>query len=196
MHHLYVKRNAYYLYSRTSRRVPGKKYPQPVDTYIGVITKVLLELCPQGWKEPLGDEWKDVLTAIILKWSPESSLLWEHEPKEANEFHVSVSNNSYCWRTFHLTGQKEPLHPLWRYHHLRPLRRNEKGRIALQLQTQKQFGINKKICLQSASVRHNKGTSRLGVWQRMIDHFCADHGMISKYVFEMADSFYSYFSKV
>lgn len=31
--------------------------------------------------------------------------------------------------------------------------------------------------------------------QRMIDHFCADHGMISKYVFEMADSFYSYFSK-
>ena len=30
--------NSYYLYKRTSRRVPGKKYPQPVDTYIGVIT--------------------------------------------------------------------------------------------------------------------------------------------------------------
>ena len=35
-----VKRKGekYYLYKRTSRRVPGKKYPQPVDTYIGVIT--------------------------------------------------------------------------------------------------------------------------------------------------------------
>lgn len=28
----------YYLYKHTSKRVPGKKYPQPVDTYIGVIT--------------------------------------------------------------------------------------------------------------------------------------------------------------
>ena len=32
------KGDTYYLYKRTSRRVPGKKYPQPVDTYIGVIT--------------------------------------------------------------------------------------------------------------------------------------------------------------
>ncbi len=32
------KRDTYYLYKRTSRRVPGKKYPQPVDTYIGIIT--------------------------------------------------------------------------------------------------------------------------------------------------------------
>ncbi len=30
--------NTYYLYKRTSKRVPGKKYPQPVDTYIGIIT--------------------------------------------------------------------------------------------------------------------------------------------------------------
>ena len=28
--------DSYYLYKRTSRRVKGKKYPQPVDTYIGV----------------------------------------------------------------------------------------------------------------------------------------------------------------
>ncbi len=26
------KGEKYYLYKRTSRRVPGKKYPQPVDT--------------------------------------------------------------------------------------------------------------------------------------------------------------------
>ena len=32
------KGDAYYLYKRTSKRVPGKKYPQPVDTYIGIIT--------------------------------------------------------------------------------------------------------------------------------------------------------------
>ena len=25
--------NTYYLYKRTSKRIPGKKYPQPVDTY-------------------------------------------------------------------------------------------------------------------------------------------------------------------
>lgn len=32
------KGDSYYLYKRTSKRVPGKKYPQPVDTYIGIIT--------------------------------------------------------------------------------------------------------------------------------------------------------------
>ena len=36
-----VKRvgNEYYLYRATSKRVPGMKYPQPVETYIGRITK-------------------------------------------------------------------------------------------------------------------------------------------------------------
>jgi hypothetical protein len=35
-----VKRvgNEYYLYRSTSKRVPGKKYPQPVEEYIGIIT--------------------------------------------------------------------------------------------------------------------------------------------------------------
>lgn len=31
--------NEYYLYRATSKRVPGKKYPQPVQDYIGTITK-------------------------------------------------------------------------------------------------------------------------------------------------------------
>jgi len=31
--------NEYYLYRSTSKRVPGKKYPQPVQEYIGTITK-------------------------------------------------------------------------------------------------------------------------------------------------------------
>ena len=80
------KGDAYYLYKRTSKRVPGKKYPQPVDTYIGIITpdgvvesdkkkisltdievweygfsKAILDLCPEGWKKPLGDDWEDIL---------------------------------------------------------------------------------------------------------------------------------------
>ena len=31
--------NEYYLYHSTSKRVPGKKYPQPVQEYIGIITR-------------------------------------------------------------------------------------------------------------------------------------------------------------
>ena len=31
--------NEYYLYHSTSKRVPGKKYPQPVQEYIGTITR-------------------------------------------------------------------------------------------------------------------------------------------------------------
>ena len=94
-----MKGGAYYLYKRTSKRVPGKKYPQPVDTYVGIITpegvvktnkkkvtltdvevyeygfsKAILELCPQGWKKPLGDDWFEVLKIILRKKSPESYL--------------------------------------------------------------------------------------------------------------------------
>ena len=78
--------NTYYLYKRTSKRVPGKKHPQPVDTYIGIITpegviesrkkklaltdvevkeygfsQALWQLCPESWKKPLGDDWEEVL---------------------------------------------------------------------------------------------------------------------------------------
>ena len=93
------KGDSYYLYKRTSRRVKGKKYPQPVDTYIGVITpegviqsnkrkvsltdaevweygfsKAVRELCPDDWKKPLGDDWQDVLSIILLKQSPTSYI--------------------------------------------------------------------------------------------------------------------------
>lgn len=93
------KGDSYYLYKRTSKRVPGKKYPQPVDTYLGLITpegvvrsnkkkvtltdievweygfsKAISDLCPEGWKKPLGDEWEDILKLIICDWSPNSYL--------------------------------------------------------------------------------------------------------------------------
>ena len=96
------KGNAYYLYSRTSVRVPGKKYPQPVDTYIGIITpeglvetnkkkvsltdievweygfsKAITSLCPEGWKAPLGDDWEDVLKILVCSWSANSYLKME-----------------------------------------------------------------------------------------------------------------------
>ena len=106
------KGDAYYLYKRTSRRVPGKKYPQPVDTYVGLITpdgvvysdkkKVTLsnievreygfsqavwELCPKDWKAPLGDDWEDVLSIILVKHSPESYLRDRPDLKSEADFH-------------------------------------------------------------------------------------------------------------
>lgn len=103
--------DTYYLYKRTSRRVKGKKYPQPVDTYIGVITpggvipsskrkvtltdaevweygfsKALWELCPEGWKKPLGDDWEDVLSIIIVKNSPASYIKRERQVKKESDF--------------------------------------------------------------------------------------------------------------
>lgn len=106
------KGDTYYLYKRTSRRVPGKKYPQPVDTYIGVITpdgvvesgrkkislagievkeygfsRTVWQLCPEGWKKPLGDDWEDILSIIIRKWSPETYLVKERTMKEESDFH-------------------------------------------------------------------------------------------------------------
>lgn len=107
------KGEKYYLYKRTSRRVPGKKYPQPVDTYIGVITpegviksdkkKVRLTdasvkefgfsraveiLCPQSWKEPLGKDWREVLDFIILKESAESYISAERETVKELDPHI------------------------------------------------------------------------------------------------------------
>lgn len=104
--------DTYYLYKRTSKRVAGKKYPQPVDTYLGVITpegviysdkkkvslsdaevyeygfsKAVWDLCPKTWKKPLGEEWEDILKIIISKWSPESYLVKGHTLRGEEEFH-------------------------------------------------------------------------------------------------------------
>ena len=106
------KGDTYYLYKRTSKRVPGKKYPQPVDTYIGIITpegviksekkkvsmegievreygfsKTIWQLCPEGWKKPLGNDWEDVLSIILWKWSPETYLSKERRLKTEQDFH-------------------------------------------------------------------------------------------------------------
>ncbi len=110
------KGDTYYLYKRTSKRVPGKKYPQPVDTYIGIITpegvikskkkkvslggievkeygfsRAVWQLCPEGWKKPLGDDWEDVLSIILWKWSPETYLLKEKVLKTEQDFHYQFN---------------------------------------------------------------------------------------------------------
>ncbi|GAA6410297.1 hypothetical protein K040078D81_44140 [Blautia hominis] len=110
------KGDTYYLYQRTSRRVPGKKYPQPVDTYIGIITpegviksekkkislggievreygfsRAVWQLCPEGFKKPLGNDWEDVLSILIWKWSPETYLIKEGRVKAEQDFHYQFN---------------------------------------------------------------------------------------------------------
>lgn len=105
------KGESYYLYKRTSRRVEGKKYPQPVDTYVGIITpegvvrtnrkrveltdiavyeygysKAVWELCPEGWKKPLGEDWEEVLKIILAKESPETYLCMERPARDEGDY--------------------------------------------------------------------------------------------------------------
>ena len=105
----------YYLYKHTSKRVPGKKNPIPVDTYLGKITpegiirsdqkkinvntgdvivrefgysRTVELICPIGWKEPLEDCWPEVLDYIILKDSPESYIQDERQVVEKIDEHI------------------------------------------------------------------------------------------------------------
>lgn len=109
--------NNYYLYQHTSKRVPGKKYPVPVDTYIGKITPNGIEksgskkvsakdtevtvkeygfsrtvelLCPAGWKEPLGKDWRKVLDFIIVHESPESYIAQIREIPVSLDAHIQL----------------------------------------------------------------------------------------------------------
>lgn len=109
--------NNYYLYKHSSKRVPGKKYPVPSDTYIGKITPEGIEksgskkvdtkdaevtvkeygfsrsvelLCPAGWKEPLGKEWQEVLDFIIVRESPESYITQIRKVPESLDPHVQL----------------------------------------------------------------------------------------------------------
>lgn len=109
--------NNYYLYKHSSKRVPGKKNPVPVDTYIGKITpdgieksnskKVVVNetevvvkeygfsksvetLCPAGWKAPLGEKWREVLDFIIVRESPESYIPQVREVPARLDPHIQL----------------------------------------------------------------------------------------------------------
>ena len=111
--------NTYYLYKRTSKRVAGKKYPQPIDTYIGVITpdgiierkrqrlattsikvkeygfsKAVWDSCPDDWKKAVGEGWEDKLACMIRNASPESYLCEEMDVKEEEELSFSVASQA------------------------------------------------------------------------------------------------------
>lgn len=111
--------NTYYLYKRTSKRVPGKKYPQPVDTYIGIITpdgvierkrqqlattsikvkefgysKAVWDSCPDDWKKAVGVGWEDKLACMIMKSSPESYLCVGRDIRSEEELCFSVSSQA------------------------------------------------------------------------------------------------------
>lgn len=125
------KGDKYYLYKRTSRRVPGKQYPQAVDKYIGVITPegviesdkkkistsdvevyeygfshAIWQLCPREWKMPLGEDWEDVLKLIILKASPQSYMRQEKPSRSEKEMHhqMAAQMASLSRRLFKETG--------------------------------------------------------------------------------------------
>lgn len=108
--------NNYYLYERTSKRVQGKKNPQPDYTYVGVITpngldktnrqkvnvqgcvvkefgytQAMLMLCPESWKKNNKAESEDLLKTIIVKRSPESYLTLDFTPKVEEDFVCSYS---------------------------------------------------------------------------------------------------------
>ena len=116
--------DAYYLYKRTSRRVPGKKYPQSIDTYIGIIkpdgvvrtqknkvtlsnievweygySKEIWELCPQSWKDAVGDEWENVLKTLMLNWSPQTYLENGYIAKASKHSIVPLEHRQVCYRT-------------------------------------------------------------------------------------------------
>lgn len=109
--------NNYYLYKHSSKRVPGKKNPVPVDTYIGKITpdgieksnskkvavnetevivkeygfsKSVETLCPASWKEPLGENWREVLDFIIVRESPESYISHVREVPAQLDPHIQL----------------------------------------------------------------------------------------------------------
>lgn len=106
---------SYYLYSNTSKYVKGKKYPQPIQHFIGVITKegvvethkkkvslsdievyeygftfCLLNLCDEKWKKNLKDEWYDVLCNIIISYSDNSHILHDSTFFDASLLHHNI----------------------------------------------------------------------------------------------------------
>lgn len=109
--------NSYYLYKSTSKRVPGKKYPQPVQTFIGTITKeglqkakvrkiatetvrvyeygfsyTLSQIIPTKFRKDVHDEEKAnaLFLNIIQSFSPDSYLLRGVTLPTMEELHLSL----------------------------------------------------------------------------------------------------------
>jgi hypothetical protein len=110
--------NEYYLYHATSKRVPGKKYPQPVEEYIGIITKegvirtnvrkistdkvrvyeygisyVLQTLLPEAFLVNSHDRetLRYAFLHIVKHISPKSYLLRDRELPDISDLHISLN---------------------------------------------------------------------------------------------------------
>jgi hypothetical protein len=110
--------NEYYLYRTTSRRVPGKKYPQPIQEYIGAITKegvvrtnvrkistdrvrvyeygmsyALQSLLPDAFLVNAHDAQtlRFAFLHIVRRVSPRSYLLRDVELPALSDLHISLS---------------------------------------------------------------------------------------------------------
>lgn len=130
--------NEYYLYRSTSKRVPGKKYPQPVQEYIGIITKegilrtrvrkistdrvrvyeygmsyALQSLLPETFLINSHDRetLRFAFLHIVKHVSPKSYLLRDTEPPTLSKLHINL--NVQIKRYERLTGISiEELRPL------------------------------------------------------------------------------------
>ena len=128
----------YYLYRATSKRVPGKKYPQPVEEYIGIITKegvirtkvrkistdrvrvyeygmsyALQALLPEAFLINSHDKetLRYAFLHIVKQFSPKSYLLRGIELPDPTELHINL--NMQIKRYERLAGIKiEELSPL------------------------------------------------------------------------------------
>jgi len=113
--------DSYYLYKSTSKRVPGKKYPQPVQQYLGIITQeglvttnirkvstetvkvyeagfsfALSKIVPTKFKKDIGDETKAnyAFLNIVKQFSPESYLLRGIDVPSMEELSMSLCTQS------------------------------------------------------------------------------------------------------
>jgi hypothetical protein len=121
--------NEYYLYHSTSKRVPGKKYPQPVEEYIGTITRegvirkkvrkistdtvkvyeygmsyVLQSLLPETFLINSHDKetLRFAFLYIVKQFSPRSYLLRNTELPTFSDLHINL--NMQINRYERLTG--------------------------------------------------------------------------------------------
>lgn len=109
--------NSFYLYKSTSKRVPGMKYPQPVQEFLGTITKdglvkstarkisteeiyvfefgfsfTLSKIVPPKFQKDIGDGTKAryALLNIAKHYSPDSYLLRSQSLPTMEELHMSL----------------------------------------------------------------------------------------------------------
>ena len=110
--------NEYYLYRATSKRVPGKKYPQPIEEYIGKITKegvirtkarkistdrvrvyeygmsyAMQTLLPEAFLINSHDKetLRYAFLQIVKQYSPRSYLLRGVELPDLSELHINLN---------------------------------------------------------------------------------------------------------